>query len=220
MKKRTLSWTLLLPLILPSCAALNSSPKEEKHQLELTLTKLRSDIEELRTELNSGEMKQHILEGKISNQENQLASIRKSQLEPQKAELEQVSTDLSTLEKQISGQIKKQEEAISDIRQLTLHANETTSALTQYKEKIADLERSLTEVVKIKANIKELSNIALSGLPKTTGAKAVVYEVQENDTLERIARRFGTSAPEIMTQNRLKDDRILVGQKLTITLPW
>ncbi|MDX8430850.1 MAG: LysM peptidoglycan-binding domain-containing protein [Candidatus Algichlamydia australiensis] len=220
MKKKLTHFFPLILLILPSCAALNSSPKEEKHQLELTLTKLRSDIEELRTELNSSEMKQHILEGKITNQESQLSSIRQNQLEPQKAEIEQLSTDLNTVEKQLSGQIKKQEEAISDIRQLTLHANETTSALTQYKEKIADLERSLAEVSKIKANIKELSNIALNGLPKTSGTKAVVYEVQEGDTLERIARRFGTSAPEIMDQNRLKDDRILVGQKLTITLPW
>ncbi|GAB5411549.1 MAG: hypothetical protein ChlgKO_06630 [Chlamydiales bacterium] len=220
MKKKLIRLLPIILLALPSCAALNSSPKEEKHQLELTLTKLRSDIEELRTELNSSEMKQHILEGKIANQENQFSTVRQNQLEPQKLEIEQLSTDLSTVEKQLSSQIKKQEEAITDIRQLTLHANETTSALTQYKEKIAELERSLAEVSKIKANIKELSNIALSGLPKTTGTKAVVYEVQENDTLERIARRFGTTAPEIMDQNKLKDDRIFIGQKLTITLPW
>lgn len=210
---------LLLPLIAFGCASMNSSPQEERHKMELTLTKLRSDIEELRHDLNSHQMELHLLEGKITNQENSLAHLKTQALDQQQIRLDQVIADLTKLEKEGMRHNKKLEEVLSDLRQLTLHANETTAALTQYKEKINETERAITtqnqkleEIAKLKSSLKELAAIGFSSQENT-------YVVQSGDTLEKIARHFQISTYELKKKNQLANDTIYIGQELAIPSP-
>jgi len=202
---------IALPLALSSCATFNSSPKDEKHQMELTISKFRSDIEELRHDLNSHQMEMHILEGKIATQENSLSHMRTQSVDQQQIRIDQMTADVMHLEKELKGAVKKLDQVLQDIRQLSLHANETTSALTQYKEKIRKSEERLEELGHIKAALGELK-VALQ-----SGANLDSYTVQSGDTLEKIARKFQTTISSIKSANDLTTDTIYPGQELSIT---
>lgn len=183
------------------------------------MTKIRSDIEELRHDMNSHQMELHILEGKITTQENSLAQLKSHSVEQQQIRLDQVIADITHIEKIAARQSKKFEEILLDIQKLSMHANETTHALTQYKDKIAQAERAISnqnkrleEISLLKQSLKELAHLALS-------TSDDLYTVKSGDTLEKIARYFNTSTHDIKTKNRLKDDRIFIGQELVIPKP-
>ena len=59
------------------------------------------------------------------------------------------------------------------------------------------------------------SQLKLVPLPSK---RKIVYRVRKGDTISTIAQRFGVKASDIRKQNRLKGSRILVGQRLTLTV--
>lgn len=172
---------LALPLLLAGCAQ-TTAQKEKEHQTEIAFQQVRSEIEDLKHDLNTYEIEHHILEGKMSDIEASIAGANQSQIE-------ELSKELDALKKAFKQIGKKQNEIIADIRQLSAHANETTTALSQYKMKINEIEKQ---------------------------HRAQTYVVQAGDTLEKIARRFGTSVDELRTNNQIKDDLIIVGTELNI----
>lgn len=50
------------------------------------------------------------------------------------------------------------------------------------------------------------------------GKSEITYKVQKGDTLSAIAAHHGVSVADIQRRNRLKGDRILVGQKLVVPI--
>jgi membrane-bound lytic murein transglycosylase D len=60
--------------------------------------------------------------------------------------------------------------------------------------------------------------VAASSSTTTAGApsRTIRYTVQRGDSLSRLARRFGTTVGEIKRTNRLRSDRLTIGQKLRI----
>lgn len=50
-------------------------------------------------------------------------------------------------------------------------------------------------------------------------ADSIIYVVKPRDTLSRIAKQHGTTAAAIQAINRLKSERIIVGQRLTLREP-
>lgn len=171
----------LWPLVL--CFASCNTEKvaqEGPSKTDLILVQVRSEIDDMKHDLNSYEIEHHILEGKVTDLESTL------QVHGEALKLEEFHTELERLDKQVKGFSKKQNEVIADIRQLTQHANETTLALSQYKEKLALLD------------------------------KMEHYVIKPGDTLEKIARKFETTVEALKATNHLKDDLILVGDELTI----
>ena len=196
-----------------SCSMLTSSPKEEKHQLELSLHKLRTDVEDVKHDLNTYEIEHHVLEGKLMDQSQMLSSFKEQLAQFKQGKLQTLVDQLQQLEKNLQQLVSKQQQVAEDIRKLSSHANGTTTALSQYKMKIAELEKTLaSQHIKIKEILDLKQKIAK--LAAETTLDATTYVVKPGDSLGKIARAFHLSVESIKKQNALENDRIHPGQKL------
>jgi LysM repeat protein len=205
--------SLLLPfLFLVGCGSVSSS-RSDKHQMELTLHKVRTEVEDIKHELNTYEIEHHVIEGKLIDQEQIIASLRTQVAELKSGRLDSFVQELQNLEKKLQQVTKKQDKIVADIRQLSTHANDTTTALSQYKDKIAQFEKliqgqtvQLQEISKIKEGINKLAE---SEQKKT-------YTVKAGDSLEKIARDHHTTVEELKRVNKITTDLIVIDQLLNL----
>src|SRR5207244_543157 len=101
---------------------------------------------------------------KIKQHENALSTLKQGYLEKQEGKLDEVGKQMEQFEKKLSALLSSQQSETQDIKQLTSHANETSSALAQYKDRINELERQLLsqnrkfdEIVKLKSTLETLA---------------------------------------------------------------
>ena len=198
---------LILPaILLTGCTAVNSSSKDSKHQMELTLHKVRTDVEDLRHDLNTYEIEHHVLEGKLIDQERIITTLKAKLSDGNKGKLEQ---DIDTLNKKLHQLTKEQEKVLTDIRKLSSHANDTTTALGQFRDKISLYEKTLDtqkehllEVKKLRENLASLTR--------------EIYIVKSGDSLEKIAKTHNMTVDALKRANNLSKDLIVVGQELKL----
>ena len=181
--------------------------------MELSLHKVRTEVDEIKHDLNTYEIEHHVLEGKLIDQEQTISNLKQQVAELKQGKLETFASELQNIDKKIVQIGKKQEKILSDIRQLSSHANDTTTALSQYKEKISQFEKAialqkdhLQDIVKLKEGIAKL----------THNESVRSYVVQSGDSLEKIAREQGTSVDTIKQLNQLSSDLIVVGQEIRL----
>lgn len=205
-------------LLAVSCSPLKSSPNEEKHQLELTLQRMQTNLDDVRHDLNCFQTEMQILDSRIKYYENALAGLKQQDLEHQQSKLEELSHQMAALEKKISAMESTHTTGVQDIQQLTSHANETAAALTQFKNRITELEqeiqnqnRRFEEIAKLKGHFEGLTKHFSSSAEKKT------YKVRPGDTLDKIARFHQTSIEKLKKINNLDQDLIVVGQELIIS---
>ncbi len=204
----------LVCLLLSAGCASRSSSKSEKHQMEMNLHKVRIDVDEIKHDLNTYEIEHHVLEGKLIDQEQNIASLKKEIAELEKSKMGKVSSEIQNLDKKIALISKKQDTILSDIRQLSLHANETTTALSQYKEKMTQFEKAITiQEEQIRNIIKFREGLSRGDTSHSSGR---LYTVRVGDSLEKIAREQNTTVGAIKQVNALSTDLIVVGQKLEL----
>jgi septal ring factor EnvC (AmiA/AmiB activator) len=69
---------IILPLmaICSACTSINSSSKGEKQQVEISLHKVRADLEESKHDINTQQMQLSILEGKLARVDDLIHSIK------------------------------------------------------------------------------------------------------------------------------------------------
>lgn len=213
LKKKNYIYIVASALCLTGCSW--QSPREEKHKTELTLHKIRTEIEDLKHDLNTSDIELHILEGKLIDQEDTLSAIKEIINTSQEGKIDDLQKVISSLNKKISSLENQQEEILKDLKQLSTHANETTTALSQYKDKIGEMERSIgfqnkqfDEISKLKKN--------LSLIVKSLESPPTKYTVKDGDSLEKISKHFSVRIEEIKKLNNLKDDLILSGQEILI----
>ena len=206
MKKHCLF--LFSTAFLTACGSMNSS-KGEKHQMELSLHRVRTEVEDIKHELNTYEIEHHVIEGKLIDQEQVITSLREQVVELKSEKLDSFVQKLQNLDKRLRQVLKKQEKIVADIRQLSSHANDTTTALAQYKEKISQFEKAIQEqtiqlqdLVKIKEEITKFAEVENS--------KA--YKVKVGDSLEKIARDNDTTVDELKRLNQMTTDLIVIDQ--------
>lgn len=197
---------LLLPaFFLVGCGSIGSS-KSDKHQMELSLHKVRTEVEDIKHDLNTYEIEHHVIEGKLIDQEQTIASLRQQIAELKSGKLDSFVQELQNLEKKLHQISKKQDKIVTDIRQLSTHANDTTTALAQYKDKIAQFEKAI-----------QGQNLQLNEIKKIADAEnGKVYTVKSGDSLEKIARDHHTTVDAIKRLNGMSSDLIVVDQKLQL----
>ncbi len=200
-----------------SCSPLKSSPNDEKHQLELTLHEVQTNLDDLRHDINCFQTELQILDGRIKYYENTLSSLKHQDLEKQQAKLDQLLLQVQNLEKKWLSFDKNQQEEAKELKSLSSHADETSAALSQFRDRITDLEKDIysqnlkfDEIAKIK---KDLGTIALD-----LRDKYKFYRVRAGDSLEKIARINKTTVDKIKELNNLNQDLIVIGQELKIPL--
>lgn len=197
---------LLLPIILLTGCGSISSSKGAKHQMELSLHKVRTEVEDVKHELNTYEIEHHVIEGKLIDQEQIIASLRQQVAELKSGKLDSFVQELQNLEKKVRQVSKKQDKIVADIRQLSSHANDTTTALSQYKDKISQFEKTLRGQT---LQLQEISKLAEEQTPRT-------YSVKAGDSLEKIARDHDTTVDELKQINQMTTDLIVIDQLLTL----
>lgn len=212
-----LSLCLFLLVGFTSCSPLRSSPNDEKHQLELTLHEVQTNLDDLKHDINCFQTELQILDGRIKYYENTLSSLKQHDLEKQQSKIDQIISQIQNLEKKWLSLEKNQKGEIAELTSLSSHANETIAALAQFKERIGELEeeiveqnRRFEEVAKLKGHIENLAK----GVQKDFK----LYRVKPGDSLEKIARAHKTAVEKIKKLNGLDQDLIVAGQELKIPI--
>lgn len=203
-----------LSCLLSSCSMMGSSPKEEKHQLELTLHRIRTDLEEIKHDMTSYQMQLQIIEGKIAAGDDLIATMKERFHETQKSSWNQLEYQISLMEKKSKNLEAQHEELVSQLLGLQHYATDTTKALGQYKDKLKDLEKIIASNQETIEQIKHKKSS-----PSKSDRPLKTYVVRPGDSLEKIAKLHETSIDEIKKINQLSHDLIIVGQELVVPSP-
>jgi LysM repeat protein len=150
-------------------------------QPEIVCEELRTEITDLKHLLHATEIEVQILEERLEK----LPSLN----------------ELAGLQKKLGILEKKQEKVLADMEALATHANQTTASLSQYRDRIQEIES------------KESRTIAPKSSPT---ADRSIHRVKAGDTLEKIARQHHTTLAKIKQANQLEGDKIVIGQELII----
>ncbi len=214
MKQISLSLTTLF---LCSSCAFHSAGDDNQHKTEFAINKMRTDIEELKQDFNSNQMELNILEGKILSQDTSLTQMKEKTLDSWQNRLEKYQQVIASMEKKLEGIEKKHEKISREIYELTRHANDTTTALSQYKARIADLENLLAyqndrlkEVASLRTTLENWAQ------KENFDGQLKRYKVQKGDTLKKIAKNLGTTPERLKELNQLTDDTIYAEQEILL----
>lgn len=190
------------------------------------IKEMRDSLDDIRHEVNNHESEIRVYDEKLKNLESIIDGVRDQLTESSQAHKEQLKGNSNSLESKIVSIDTTIKGLISDLRQFKTHANDSSVALTQYKQKISDLEkiveqqnqnidhlqtamRSLMEALVVKETPPPKANVA-SADQVVPG----IYRVKAGDSLEKIARINQTTVAVIKDLNGLNHDRIVVGQVL------
>jgi len=219
MKSNLLFIPLLGILLLASCTSEFAAMQGKKEYHDLALDELRIEVADIKHTLSTQQMEISLLEDKIRDKDHTISSLTKEMSGKKILKLEQFFEEISSLERKISQLERIQEKTTVDVRQLSVHANQASAALGQYRDKIHDLERELQvnlhkleEIGKIRNTLSSISK-AVSGKPSTG---FTTYKVKSGDTLGKIAQDHHITVETLKKYNDLANDKIFVGKELKI----
>lgn len=218
----SIGFPITASLILFGCSSQLASIYEGQHHTDLAIDQVRLEVADLKHALSNQKVEFQILEEKLSKQENGLASVKNEGQPVQQSKLGEVRILLSSLEKRIVQLEKVQEKISSDLKQLSNHAQQTTTSLQQYREKIHECEQAsasqakrLDEISKLKSTLNAISQAMHQNPPSDGSVKT--YRVQSGDSLDKIARREHVSIEAIKKCNPgLAENKIFAGQEIKI----
>jgi chromosome segregation ATPase len=189
------------------------------------LREMRDTIDSMRHEVNNHETEIRMFSESVTNQEATLSSIRQQLQEANQQNKDQLKGTSVALEVKIANLEAINKSLMADMSQLKNHANDFSDSLTQYKQKIGELEKMMILQNHNIDNIQEAIHALVDALqlkdsktliaPEASSSKS--YRIKPGDSLEKIARSNNTSVKVLKELNNLVNDRINVGQ--TIQLP-
>jgi LysM repeat protein len=171
---------ILLLLLCCGCVSHFAALRGGKDQ-DAVVEELRTEIADVKHTLHGTEVELRLLEEKIDSQEG--------------GHVVKLQEQIATLQRKLAALERVQEKMVADIRTLSTHANQTSTSLSHYRDKIQELDRHKTDTPRLKSGR---------------------YTVKSGDTLEKIARKHDVSIEELKRANQLESDRILLGQDLVI----
>lgn len=202
---------LLIPFLAIGCTTMTSTSKQEKERVEVSMHKIRTDLEEIKHDLNTNQMEMHILEGKLINHEDQVLSIKEEALDHHQNMLADLKKQTDTLTKKFERIEKKQQAIVNDLKAYNENAKETHVVLSQYKEKFLEIENYLKKQHLAIKEMKKVKEELSSLLGNQTS-----YTVKTGDSLQKIAKKFHVTADALKRANHMKSDLIIAGQELII----
>ncbi|HEV8052398.1 MAG TPA: LysM peptidoglycan-binding domain-containing protein [Parachlamydiaceae bacterium] len=202
------------------------------------IREMRDSIEDVRHGVSNHEVEIRIIDEKMKSFDSIIDSVRDQLSDSSRIHKEQLKGSSASLESRIISLEDTSKGLLTDLRLFKAHSNETTAALTQYKQKIGDLEKIIDQqndnIEHLQAAMRSLME-ALNGKPSgqdkhvSTAASCSVaspsrtpsssdrsYKIKAGDSLEKIARAHQTTIQSIKEANGLTTDRIVVGRTLFI----
>jgi LysM repeat protein len=209
---------IVLSLLFYSCTPIKSSPDDEKHKEELSLHEVQTNIDDMRHDLNCFQTEFQIIDSKINSHEKLLKKVKNELVRKNLSEIDNLAAKIKNIESDFIALEKKQRSVISDIKKISMHADKTNSFLSQYKDKIRELEKVIVSQNRRFEEIKELKKTlkAIASAIKSGEKGFYSYRVKAKDTLGEIARVHGITIKELKRVNNLKKDTIFIGQELKI----
>jgi LysM repeat protein len=220
-------------VVLMMCSAELSAVRNRYYDDEhaTVLKEMRDTLDDVRHEVNNHESEIRVYDEKLKSLESIIDGVRDQLMESSQAYKEQLKGNSVSLESKITAIETSIKGLVADLRQFKTHANDSSIALAQYKQKISELEkivehqnqnidhlhtalRTLTEALVVKDSPQSTN--------KTTNVAAAestppgTYRVKTGDSLEKIARNHQTTVAAIKELNGLTHDRIGVNQLLRI----
>lgn len=199
-----------------SCSPIKSSPQDQKHQLELTLHEVQTNLDDLRHYVQTFQAELQIIDARLKKQDDVIAQIKQKDIEQQKLKIASIDKSIKAIETSIEKGNQTQKQQQEDIRELSSHANQTTTALSQYKNRINEIEKDIVAYSKTFDDIKKSVHSAVSSIKSNKDYCGTLYKVKSGDSLERIAKNYKVSIEEIKKENSLDNDLIVIGQELKI----
>ena len=122
-------------------------------QDDILYREMRIEIDDLHRKSDHMKAEAQIIEEKLKDQMDVLASLQKEWRESNSVEREEIKKKIASLEELLALAMKKQESVLLDLRRLTDHANDTTSLLAQHKGRLEKFEGDVREEPGVKKNI-------------------------------------------------------------------
>lgn len=204
----------LAPLfaLLVSCSNLVVSQRSDKQQMEFSVQKLKNEIEDLKQEMKAHQIEVGILEGKIMNHEEDLGYLQAQDMPGKNGGRSLDSSFL--MEKKILEIERTLELIVKRFDRIEIESKEIAKSVGVYKQRFQDYEKflqsqndSIQELGRIKKSLKERND---------DSGDTTSYRVRAGDSIEKIARQFGTTPEALKKLNQLHNDLILVGQEIRV----
>lgn len=228
---------LVLPLIycfLAYTTDVYSAPSRNNYYVDqnsIALQEMRDSIESMRHEVRNNEAEIRMFDEKLKNLDTIIENVRDQLSESSKSHKEQLKGNSSTLEGKITSLETVSKGLVADLKQFKSHANDSSTALAAYKQKISDLEkiveqqnqnidhlqaamRSLLDALNVKDISTPSSKVPTS--EKSVTDSGNTYRIKNGDSLEKIARAHQTTVQALKEVNGLTNDKIVVGKVLQI----
>lgn len=212
MRNYAFFWGPLAAILIASCSPLKTSPHDEKHQLELTLHEVQTNLDDLRHSVSCFQTEMQILDGRIRYYENTLLSLKAQDLQGALDKISQLGQQIHLLEKKLGSYEKTKLAEEQNLEKLASHAEQTSLALAQFKNRLHEIEKEAASVARIRDHLESLAH-HLGG--STSSFK--IYKVSPGDSLEKIAKAHKTTVQKLKECNQLdQEDLIVIGRELKI----
>lgn len=221
--------TLFIYLLIPLVSGISLfNPLEARpgnyydSQQSVALNETRDTVDSLRHQVENQETEIRTFEQKLDNLHSILDALREQIQEANTAQKEQLKGSSNSLEMKIASLENSAKSLTADIKQLQTHANETSSVLQLFKQKLAECEqRTLTQnknIENLQAALQtvldafQMKTEPIPGQPMT----GKTYKVKSGDSLEKIAKAHATTVQVLKELNGMSSDKIVVGKTLKL----
>ena len=205
---------------------LYAAPPRRGFDDDSSTREMRDSIESLRHELENHETEIRMAEERVDNQEATISALRQQVLDANQSNKDLLKGSSANWDGRVVNIETANKGFVADLRQLKTHANETTEALNQYKQRIAELEKVISQqsqnIESLQAALRSLSDVLLTKEGSSVNSTASfsesgkTYRVKAGDSLEKIAKNNGTTVRAIKELNNLSNDKIVIGQALQL----
>jgi LysM repeat protein len=193
------------------------------------LKQLRASLGDLKHEVYNHENEIRMFEDRLQNQETTLEHLQQQVTGHYQTQSESLKANQIHLEGRMDSLDMTIKSLITDTRQLRNQTNDYVQALSQYKQKMSEmeilietqnqhmqhLETALHSIMEI-LQAREAAEKAIAAKQAEIPMTYKTYKVQSGDTLEKIARTHKISVQSLREYNQLVNDKIRVGQTLSI----
>ncbi|NGX58356.1 MAG: hypothetical protein K940chlam3_01263 [Chlamydiae bacterium] len=167
----------------------------EARNSHVNLQEIKEQISFLRNDLRNMEVEFQQLKEKVSNQDVALDSVQDEVAASVKSQKDQ------TLE-------TKLDNLLAEIQAIKMHSNKLTDEIEKNRKKGLEVENNL-ETIQTALN----SMIDALGIENSSGK---IYTVKPGDSLGGIAIKHHTTINALKKANKIKGDKIIVGQKIKL----
>jgi LysM repeat protein len=210
---------LLVLLFLTLATSLSAAPqKRYGYDDDTVMREMRDNIDFLRHELENQESEIKMFESRVDNQEETISSMRQQVIDSNQANKELLRNNGANWETRITAIESASKSLVSDIKQIKDHANNTAEVLTEYKQKITELEKIIAlqnqNIDNLQSAVRSLTEMLQVKEGVASDSKS--YRVKKGDSLEKIAKANNTTVKALKEVNNLPSDRIVEGKLLQI----